>query len=277
MTDSIEELMRGLHMTAASFIVTIYGDVVLPRGGVLWMGSLITLCGQVGISESLVRTAVSRLVAGDQLKGERAGRHSYYRISPNAQAEFTKVADQLYGPPQVPSGWYILYAPGLSGPEGRLSHPVRLSGDVWVCPDHGSAPPSAEITLRADVSEPGSLVRLAALWDLADLDRRYEGFVDRFGGLGRSLNAHRLAPAEALVARLLLVHLYRSALLRDPCLPRAALPSDWHGERARDLFVDFYWRLSPLAEQAIPAQLVGEAGPLPAQTADTERRSKLQA
>lgn len=263
-------------MTAASFIVTIYGDVVLPRGGVLWMGSLITLCAQVGISESPVRTAVSRLVAGDQLKGERAGRHSYYRLSPNAQAEFTEVANRLYGPLHAPSGWYILYAPAFSGSERRLWQPVRLSGDVWVCPDLGDAP-SAEIALRADVSDPASLLRLAALWDLADLQRRYEGFVDRFGALGKSLEAHLLAPTEALVARLLLVHLYRGALLRDPCLPRAALPSNWQGQRARDLFVDLYRKLSPLAEQAIPAQLIGETGPLPAQTADTERRIALQA
>jgi phenylacetic acid degradation operon negative regulatory protein len=272
-----EGLMRGLQMTAAGFIVTIYGDVVLPRGGVLWMGSLIALCGQVGINESLVRTAVSRLVAADQLKGERAGRRSYYRLSPNAQAEFAEVSDRLYGPLRSPAGWYVLYAPALSGPEGRYGHPVKLSGDVWVCPDLGDRPPPAEITLRADASDPGSLSRLAALWDLPDLNRRYTGIVERFEDLGQSLEAQPLAPADALVARLLLVHLYRGALLRDPCLPRAALPSDWNGERARALFVDIYRRLSPAAERAISAQLEGEAGPLPAQTADTERRKAPQA
>ena len=60
-----------------AFIVTVYGDVVVPRGGVLWTGTLIEVCERVGISESLVRTAVSRLVAAHRLRGERLGRHSY--------------------------------------------------------------------------------------------------------------------------------------------------------------------------------------------------------
>ncbi|HEY6919203.1 MAG TPA: PaaX family transcriptional regulator, partial [Tabrizicola sp.] len=38
-----------MKMSAAAFIVTIYGDVVVPRGGVLWTGTLIDLCSRVGI------------------------------------------------------------------------------------------------------------------------------------------------------------------------------------------------------------------------------------
>ena len=52
---------------AAAFIVTIYGDVVEPRGGATWIGNLIEICAAVGISETLVRTAVSRLVSAGQL------------------------------------------------------------------------------------------------------------------------------------------------------------------------------------------------------------------
>lgn len=61
----------------ASFIVTIYGDVVEPRGGILWMGNLIDLCAVAGLNESLVRTSVSRLVSAGQLIGVREGRKSY--------------------------------------------------------------------------------------------------------------------------------------------------------------------------------------------------------
>ena len=66
---TIATLLEDLRLTAASFIVTIYGDVALPRGEVLWMGSLIGVCARVGISENLVRTAVSRLVAAGRLEG----------------------------------------------------------------------------------------------------------------------------------------------------------------------------------------------------------------
>lgn len=54
--------------------MTIYGDVVEPRGGIARIGNPIETCAEVGISENLVRTAVSRLVAAGQLSGEREGR-----------------------------------------------------------------------------------------------------------------------------------------------------------------------------------------------------------
>lgn len=59
----IRPILDETPLRAASFIVTIYGDVVEPRGGAIWIGNLIEICAGVGISETLVRTAVSRLVA----------------------------------------------------------------------------------------------------------------------------------------------------------------------------------------------------------------------
>jgi len=52
-------VLDGLSLRAGSFIVTLYGDVVEPRGGRLWMGNIIETCASMGISETLVRTAVS--------------------------------------------------------------------------------------------------------------------------------------------------------------------------------------------------------------------------
>lgn len=80
--EAVAELTAWLTVTAASFIVAVYGDVVVPRGEVLWMGSLIGICARIGISENLVRTATSRLVAAGRLEGERAGRRSFYRLAP---------------------------------------------------------------------------------------------------------------------------------------------------------------------------------------------------
>ena len=53
----ITELLNGQELRAAGFIVTVYGDIVLPRGGILWTGSLIEICNRAGLSESVVRTA----------------------------------------------------------------------------------------------------------------------------------------------------------------------------------------------------------------------------
>lgn len=87
-SDILRLIIDEVSLKAAGFIVTIYGDVVEPRGGVVWTGNLIETCAAAGISETLVRTAVSRLVAAGQLSGEREGRaasiDSPRRLAPNS-------------------------------------------------------------------------------------------------------------------------------------------------------------------------------------------------
>ena len=72
---AVRALLAATAPRAASFIVTIYGDVVEPRGGTLAMATLIDSCARHGISESLVRTAVSRatfeMLVGFQLTNEQ--------------------------------------------------------------------------------------------------------------------------------------------------------------------------------------------------------------
>ncbi|MBM3340433.1 MAG: phenylacetic acid degradation operon negative regulatory protein PaaX, partial [Betaproteobacteria bacterium] len=41
-------------MQASSLIVTIFGDAVLPRGGQVWLGSLIRLLEPMQLNERLV-------------------------------------------------------------------------------------------------------------------------------------------------------------------------------------------------------------------------------
>ncbi len=70
---TVAALVEPGELRAASFIVTLYGDVVEPRGGLLWMGTLVEVCALVGISETRVRTAVSRLVAAGPARGDARG------------------------------------------------------------------------------------------------------------------------------------------------------------------------------------------------------------
>lgn len=255
-------LLQDLPLRATSFIVTVYGDVVVPRGEVLWMGNLIEICAHVGISESLVRTAVSRLVQAGRLSGERVGRRSYYRLAPAARAEFSQVAKLLYRPLVDATGWLILHAPDLGDEIIRRQRLGRIEGNVFVAPDHGQTPPEAALILRAPLGE--SDRQLADCWALAALDQGYGAMIARFSPLELALRQKtRLAPQEALIARLLLVETYRNTLLRDPRLPASALPQGWHGHAAARLFADLYRRLSPPAESYIGRNFEGESGPLP--------------
>lgn len=265
--DDVQALAQRMRLNAATFIVTIYGDIVVPRDGVLWTGSLIALCDRVGINESLVRTALSRLAAAQQLAGERIGRRSYYRLQPVASATFMAAADLLYGPDRPAAGWQILYDPALRPEEALRQRMGHMGGQVFIRPDRGQAVPAGAVLFRGEAATP--VVPVADFWDLAALSQGYADFMQLFDGLDPA----GLDDADALTARLLLVHAYRFVLLRDPRLPPAHLPSGWNAAPSRALFRRTYDALTPAAHRWIAAVCEGADGPLPADTAATVQRS----
>jgi phenylacetic acid degradation operon negative regulatory protein len=267
---SVDDIALELRLNAAAFIVTVYGDIVVPRGGVLWTGTLIDLCSRVGISESLVRTAVSRLVAASQLQGERIGRRSYYRLRSSAAAEFMQAADLLYGPDRPSRGWQILHDPGLRVEDARRQRLGHMGGPVFIRPDRGQAIPDGSLVFHAEtVTAPGPL---AGFWDLSSLRDGYDRFMALFGSVAPA----SVRDGDAVVLRLLLVHAYRMVLLRDPRLPAEHLPPGWNGAEARRLFRQLYLALTPAAHRFIAIQCEGADGLLPAETEATEgRRSDL--
>ncbi|WP_116086824.1 PaaX family transcriptional regulator C-terminal domain-containing protein [Tropicimonas sp. IMCC34011] len=259
------DILSGPAPRAASLIVTIYGDVAAPRGGTLWMGTLIDCCARHGISESLVRTAVSRLVGAGRLQGERIGRRSYYRLTPDAEAEFSEAAGILYAPPAAAGGWLV--ALGLrSRPPGWAS----LGPSAAIAPDRADMPRPAGPVLEAPDLAPEALATPAAdLWPLGEVAERFAAFLRDFAPLEDALRTEPGAlpdGAEALALRLRLVDAYRGAALADPRLPASALPPDWPGHRARAIFVSTYLALAGAADAEIGLNLGDETCPMPAET-----------
>jgi len=263
---SVDDIAEALRLNAAAFIVTVYGDIVVPRGGMLWTGTLIDLCARVGISESLVRTAVSRLVAASQLTGERIGRRSYYRLQPTAAETFLEAANLLYGPDRPPRGWQIIHDPDLRPEDARRMRMGHMGGPVFIRPDRGQPLRRGALVFHAETvttAEP-----LAGFWDLSALCEGY----DRFMVLFRKVEPGSLTGADALMTRLLLVHAYRMVLLRDPRLPQEHLPADWNGAEARSLFRSLYLALTPASHAYIAAHCESADGLLPPETVATEER-----
>ncbi|MCW5708409.1 phenylacetic acid degradation operon negative regulatory protein PaaX [Shinella sp.] len=277
----LRAIVEDSPLKAAGFIVTIYGDVVEPRDGVVWTGNLIETCAAVGISETLVRTAVSRLVAAGQLSGEREGRRSFYRLAAPARSEFAAAARLLFGPPEA-ADWHFVQLTGTAPDEAmqvleRAGH-ARLGPRLAV----GARPlphlKQPAVVFRGEVvSGERDLGAFASdHWNLALHAEAYHGFLRRFGRLADLLGGGmRLGAAESLVARLVLVHQFRLVVLRDPRLPQAALPADWPGEAARMLFADLYLRLSPEADLHVARHFVTAAGALPEASEATLRRLSL--
>jgi phenylacetic acid degradation operon negative regulatory protein len=257
---------------AGSFIVTLYGDVVEPRGLPLWMGNIIEICGMAGISETLVRTAVSRLVASGRLIGDRQGRRSYYRLTDEARLEFAHAARILFEPSDA-HGWRLIWSPGEAAPALEKAGFIRIGGHWMIGPSHEDAVDAGAVTFAACPLAGERLPELvAAEWNVAQWEAAYTEFLSLFEPLRIALEAGEVfADALCLQLRLFLVHAYRLAALRDPHLPKEALPEGWSGAKARVLFAALYERLSPGADRHA-ATLQSVDGPLPEETAIVRRR-----
>ena len=62
----IQNTWTASRPKAKSLIITLYGDAIAPHGGAMRLGDLVSLLGQFGVNERLVRTY------SDQILG-RAG------------------------------------------------------------------------------------------------------------------------------------------------------------------------------------------------------------
>ena len=78
--------------------MTLFGDVIRPHGGALWLGSLIRLLAPFGINDRLVRTSVYRLAEEGWLSAQREGRRSLYTLRPQASQRFQKAHQRIYTP-----------------------------------------------------------------------------------------------------------------------------------------------------------------------------------
>ncbi len=276
---------------AGSLIVTVFGDVVAPRGGTVAYAGLARILALFGINDSRARTALSRLVAEDWLVSERIGRSAFYSLSKAGLHRTREAEARIYaGTDGAWSGrWCVALLPDLDA-AGRdaVRRPLSWLGFGAIGPQtllHPCPDPAALSSLLADlepglrpllVEGPGSpgkaahaLVRQG--WDLDALGRGYREFMTAFAGLARGARGGP-SPQAALEGRVRLIHAFRRLALRDPGLPAELLPRDWIGGAARRFAGTLYRQLTPAAEAWIGANLLNPEGKLPQPTAAARRR-----
>lgn len=259
-----ETLARAGPPRIASFIVTVWGDAVVPRGGSLWLGSLQAVLYRFGCTPGQVRTAMSRLTEEGWLARNRVGRLSYYRLGPRGEASFAAAAARIYasGPPEWDGRFRLLLSPDEAVAEAVAGRGfARLPGMLIGAAGAPEELPAGAPLLLANPRSPAEAREVASrAWPLADLAAAYTRFLGAFAPLQNA----PVPEDEALPLRLLLVHEWRRLVLRDPLLPDALLPEPWPGEAARRLAAALYRRLWPAAEAWLDAEGRNEKGALPA-------------
>jgi phenylacetic acid degradation operon negative regulatory protein len=289
----LEELQRQNRIQAGSLMATVLGDAVLPRGGRVWLGSLIGLMELLGVNERLVRTTAFRMAKDDWLVNEIEGRRSNYGLTTVGRRRFDDAARHIYAAraPDWDRRWRLINVVGeLSTRDrerlrralvwqgfGELSTHTYIhpTADLQTCFDalhaEGLGPLTRNLvpllaanpTLQGSASD-GDLVRRA--WDLEELSQGYDAFVVSYQPLLDEADgdkAPELTAEQAFVGRTLLIHDFRRLLLRDPELPAVLLPTNWSGQAARSLCQRIYAKLLPASEAYLDAHLNLANGDVP--------------
>lgn len=213
-----------------SLVITVFGDMVQPRGGRISTARLGRLLGRVGIEGGALRTALSRLSADGWVTSRREGRTSSYTLTARGQKEFGPATLRIYAPPRPGPVPVWTFTPrevpgGLPLAGGSL-----LPGDV-----------AAKGVRLTGALQPGPEV-----WEGLPPDHRLA--VERLAADLRSLSEVPDTPLDAAAARLLLVHRWRRLVLRWPEVPMELMPATMDPQDLHGAVAVTYARLSPLTE-----------------------------
>ena len=268
-------------LSAGSLVITLFGDAIMPRGGVIGLSHLTRLLEPFGLNSGQIRTAVSRLVADGWLERNRDGRHSAYRVAPMRREEFEDAMSLVYhaherdfdGFEQIvlveadPAQRARLRDELLAGGFGQLA-PNVLIRPQWH-PRHVGEGTTGRLfqgeggrvhfALRSAGSDTADFRAIGAIaWPLPEIAAVYRDCLEALAPItAATADPARLDDEQALRARILAIHAFRRACLTDPLLPGSLLPHDWLGFEARTRTIRIYRRTLAASERWLDATVVG--------------------
>lgn len=262
----------GIRVNPYTVVFSLYGQYVLPRGGEVWIGSLIRALAALGFSAGAARALVSRMQRRGYLQSRRQGRRSYYRLTELGLEEVRGGGDRAFYP--LDGEWDGLWTVVIySIPEKHRQRRDTLRGALnwwgfgafapgaWISPH--SLSPEAEGKLRQlDVWEYLQVFRgqhlgssdqctlVAHAWpQLPALADRYRAYVAGHEPVLCCLQAGDLGDEACFVARLRSLYEFVAITLEDPALPSSLLPKDWPRPAAQAFFKELQHALTEPAER----------------------------
>ncbi|OIV36579.1 hypothetical protein BIV57_15605 [Mangrovactinospora gilvigrisea] len=245
-------------MTPRRLLLTICGLYARDAGGSLPVAGLVALCGDAGVDEQAVRSAVSRLKRAGLLEPVRtAGGAAGYALSGEAREVLGEGDRRIFAPRRsaVADGW-VLAVFSVPERERRRRHELRallgrlgfgtVAPGVWVAPAGLREEAAAALRRRGldgyvelfraqgpltgEGGDPAEAV--GRWWDLAAVRAAYQAFLAEFPAApGRVADG-----AAAFVRYARLVTAWRRLPYLDPGIPVELLPAGFPAEHAAARF-----------------------------------------
>jgi len=272
-----------------SLIMTIFGDSVVPRGGVIWLGSIVKLAAEFGVDQALVRTSALRLVNDGWLVRQQSGKLSYYSMTAEYVAADAAYRSQIYSTSDElrRNGWTIFRMFGnrldrktiyklrktlTQSGFGQLAplifiHPsIAKSAVRHIISTNGKGNDAGIAFFAKEMDQSPAMMRqlVSTAWDLDEVRKGYGEFISSFEDLPTLLEKEAPAPPIAFALRTLMVHQFRRLALRDPRLPEDIFAIGWPGERAFRLIRAAYAGLLVHSEAYLDQMFQAEGGIAPA-------------
>lgn len=251
-------------------LMMLFGHYWFGRPEHLPSAALVELLEEFNISQPSARAALNRLSKCGLLVFSKHGRNTCYglnaRALPLIEATIRRVA--AFGPRQTApwDGEWTVVAFSVPEAQRDVRHSIRtnlgLSGfaplydGLWCSP--WDARDSALTMLselevdsahvmRAEI-DPRSTVQALSAWDLGAARQLYADFEAEFSSILDGARNETLTASQGLVARARLLGSWRQFLLLEPDLPVDLLPDDWPQTYIRELSLELYGRLAPVAK-----------------------------
>ena len=249
-----------------------FGQYVLPRGGMIWLGSLIRAMAVWGFSEAAARSAILRLKHSGAIESQRVGRRTFYSLTDTGLHRLDVGGFRFsFSPTQAWDGQWTVVIYSVPEEQRELRDALRDSLKWW---GFGLLAPGTWVSARPLLPEMEQDWRSMRVWEYVDVFRStyvgssdvpamvtkvfpelptiaigYRAYIAQSELVLRRLEAGQLEDRACFATRLENLWGFYAVASTDPILPPDLLPDDWPRLRAEELSVKIQHVLAEPADR----------------------------
>lgn len=239
-------------------IFALYGQYVLPRGGEIWLGTLVRSMAALGFSEAAVRSMALRLKNRGMLESRRQGRRAFYWLTGAGLDHLNRGGFRFSLPPEGDwDGQWTVVVYSIPEERRQVRDALRdmlnwwgfglLAPGTWLSTrllPEGAEKEWRELgvwsylsVFRSEYWGPGDLssVVARAFPQLPALAEQYRLYIARSEAILTRSEADLLDDDQCFAYRLRNIAEIVPLILKDPSLPTSLLPEDWPRTEAERL------------------------------------------